>query len=299
MLASATGASASVRRLSIAAATKKSVVAVSVNIQTNFLDSRPAGSARMRVRGFAASNVWSASRLKAIAVERAPTIATVIQSSCQAAGIPRAASTAPKKAKGSAKSVCSILIISSVVRISRVASCSLAAIGKCFVNVRAVVINERQTHNDKANRRPAQNGWKERGGAVGRLQFAISNASRVADCQLISNLIFFDHDGRVVGLPAAPLCGLRVRDAELIEDAEDEMIDEFKDCLRAMIETGAGGQDARARVREAQHVLQVERVVRRLARHEDGLASLFQGHVGPAMNGIRACAPRNRSERSH
>src|ERR1043165_352277 len=60
-------------------------------------------------------------RLKAIAAERAPTIATVIQSACQRVGSPvavnpRAASSAPRKAKGSAKSVCSILIISSVVR---------------------------------------------------------------------------------------------------------------------------------------------------------------------------------------
>src|ERR1043165_8567774 len=35
---------------------------------------------------------------------------------CHALGIPRAARTAPRKANGSANSVCSILIISSVVR---------------------------------------------------------------------------------------------------------------------------------------------------------------------------------------
>src|SRR5438270_9650007 len=56
-------------------------------------------------------------RLKAIAVERAPNIATLIQTICHAVGIPRAASTAPRNANGSANSVCSILIISSVVRI--------------------------------------------------------------------------------------------------------------------------------------------------------------------------------------
>src|SRR6185369_5356043 len=55
-------------------------------------------------------------RLNAIAVERAPTIATVIQIICRGVGIPRAASTAPRKANGRANSVCSILIISSVVR---------------------------------------------------------------------------------------------------------------------------------------------------------------------------------------
>src|SRR6266567_6050765 len=55
-------------------------------------------------------------RLKAMAVERAPTIATVIQTSCNADGTPPAANTAPRKANGNANSVCSILIISSVVR---------------------------------------------------------------------------------------------------------------------------------------------------------------------------------------
>src|SRR6185503_8441823 len=55
-------------------------------------------------------------RLKAIAVERAPTIAMVIQKICLMVGRPFAASTAPSNANGSANSVCSILIISSVTR---------------------------------------------------------------------------------------------------------------------------------------------------------------------------------------
>src|SRR5205085_3355112 len=63
-----------------------------------------------------------------MAAERAPTIATAIQNSCHADGKPRAASTAPNKAKGSAKSVCSILIISSVVRTLCVVLLMLAAI---------------------------------------------------------------------------------------------------------------------------------------------------------------------------
>src|SRR5712692_3696656 len=55
-------------------------------------------------------------RLNAIAVERAPTIATAIHRICEKLGRPCAASTAPSNANGNAKSVCSILIISSVVR---------------------------------------------------------------------------------------------------------------------------------------------------------------------------------------
>ena len=60
-------------------------------------------------------------RLKVMAAERAPTIARVIQTTfaiqkfAPCAGISRAASAAPKKANGRAKSVCSILIISKVI----------------------------------------------------------------------------------------------------------------------------------------------------------------------------------------
>jgi len=76
----------------------------------------PAGRARVRVRGLAASMEASASRLKAIAAERAATIATTIQSNWCAVGKPPAASMAPQRAKGSAKMECSHLIISSVTR---------------------------------------------------------------------------------------------------------------------------------------------------------------------------------------
>ena len=92
-----------------------------MNAQAKGSESWPAGRARSRVRGLAASMCRSAMRLKAIAQERAPTIASAIQSNCRGAGSPPAASTAPSSAKGSAKSVCSILIISSVVRSCRAA----------------------------------------------------------------------------------------------------------------------------------------------------------------------------------
>ena len=44
-------------------------------------------------------------------------MAIVIHSSCRRVGSPSAANTAPKKANGKAKSVCSIFIISSVRRV--------------------------------------------------------------------------------------------------------------------------------------------------------------------------------------
>ena len=53
--------------------------------------------------------------LKVIAADLAPTIATVIQSICHQVGRPFAARIAPKNAKGSANSVCSNLIIASVI----------------------------------------------------------------------------------------------------------------------------------------------------------------------------------------
>src|SRR5580658_2439149 len=84
-------------------------------------ESMPAGRWRMRVRGLRASIPWSIRRLKAIAAERAPTIATTIQPIfVQAAAAPRPewrkASRAPVSAKGKAKTECSNLIISRVSR---------------------------------------------------------------------------------------------------------------------------------------------------------------------------------------
>ena len=73
--------------------------------------------ARVLVRGLAASSSASAQRLKAMAQERAVTMATRIQTRVRQAGSPLAASSAAVSAKGSAKIECSHLIISSVVRV--------------------------------------------------------------------------------------------------------------------------------------------------------------------------------------
>src|SRR5262249_17999922 len=89
---------------------------------TNRASTSPDGSARPAVRGLAASIRRSAILLNAIAADLAPTIASVIQiifSTQNHTGlgpISRAASVAPRKANGSANRVCSILIISSVIR---------------------------------------------------------------------------------------------------------------------------------------------------------------------------------------
>ena len=83
---------------------------------TNVGDRVPAGSARVWVRGLAASMEASATRLNAMAAERAEIMATMIHASCRMVGRPPAASIAPHRANGRAKMECSHLIISSVTR---------------------------------------------------------------------------------------------------------------------------------------------------------------------------------------
>ena len=75
----------------------------------------PMGRARTLVLGFSASKNRSAQRLNPMAAERAPTMATVIQRIVLHGGTPLAASSAPVKAKGKAKIVCSNLIISRMI----------------------------------------------------------------------------------------------------------------------------------------------------------------------------------------
>jgi hypothetical protein len=101
----------------MSAASTNKPAAATVKAQTKPTLSKPAGNALEAVRGFRASKLRSAMRLNAIAADRAPTIATTIQRICRSDGSPRAASTAPRKANGNAKSVCSILIISRVKRV--------------------------------------------------------------------------------------------------------------------------------------------------------------------------------------
>ena len=91
------------------------------NPQANPRDRRPVGKCRMLVRGLRASISKSTSRLKAMAAERAHTIAITIQNSLRAISPPpeplsRKASRAPVRANGRAKTECSNLIISSVSR---------------------------------------------------------------------------------------------------------------------------------------------------------------------------------------
>ena len=87
---------------------------VMVKMTANCTDRVPRGRARPLVRGFNLSKRASAILLKAMAALRAPTIAATIQPICHQDGKPFCASNAPINAKGRAKTVCSNLIISSV-----------------------------------------------------------------------------------------------------------------------------------------------------------------------------------------
>src|SRR6266481_7655124 len=114
-MANATGERYRVRRVSCPAAITNTTEAVATKSATNFRERVPAGMARVAVRGLAASIWASARRLKAMAADRAETMQTTIQQSCNAEGQPPAASMAAHRANGRAKIECSHLIISRVV----------------------------------------------------------------------------------------------------------------------------------------------------------------------------------------
>ena len=111
----ATGESHTASLFSCAAASMKTAHETITKMVTNFCESAPAGMARVAVRGLAASICASASRLNAIAAERAETMHKTIHPSCARVGRPPAASMAPHIANGRANTECSHLIISRVV----------------------------------------------------------------------------------------------------------------------------------------------------------------------------------------
>ena len=59
-----------------------------------------------------------------------------------------------------------------------------------------------------------------------------------------------------------------MRNTKLIENAKAKMVDERFDCLWSMIKTGAGRQEARARMRQSRHVFKMNRIVGRFAWHK-------------------------------
>src|ERR1039457_2407524 len=120
-MASATGASSRHSGPSSREANNKIAQEAKVKPQAKRLESRPAGRWRFEVRRLRASIGASSRRLKAMAAERAETMATTIQRKRQPKpGIEnpasRHASSAPVRANGRAKMECSNLIMSRVRR---------------------------------------------------------------------------------------------------------------------------------------------------------------------------------------
>src|SRR5579864_732792 len=120
-MASASGASLKHSGFNSRAAKTKTKAQAAMNPQAKRRDNKPAGKWRDLVRGLRASISASSTRLNAMATERAATMATTIQPMRQARAArakpaSRQASSAPVSAKGSAKTLCSNLIISSVNR---------------------------------------------------------------------------------------------------------------------------------------------------------------------------------------
>src|SRR5579883_1191091 len=115
-MTSATGDNLKAKSFNCEAASTKTAHEITVKTTAKRRLSLPVINGRIRVRGFLASNFRSAMRLKVMAALRAATIATMIQSNCLQVGHPRTARRAPVRANGNAKTECSNLIISSVVR---------------------------------------------------------------------------------------------------------------------------------------------------------------------------------------
>ena len=100
-------------------------------------------------------------------------------------------------------------------------------------------------------------------------------------------------------LQSSPLCRRRVWNSQVIQNAEYQMVDESFNGLRTMIETRTRRNDMGAGARQAQHVFQMNRVIRCFARHQHQLATLFQSHIRSPMNQVCARSGSNRPERAH
>src|SRR5580704_16218906 len=95
----------------------------------------------------------------------------------------------------------------------------------------------------------------------------------------------------------APAGGELVREPDLVEDARDDEVDERGDRRLAVVEAGREREDRRARAAEREHVLELDRRERRLARAEHELALLLERDRGRPVDEVLADAGRERAER--
>jgi len=111
----------------------------------------------------------------------------------------------------------------------------------------------------------------------------------------VTDLVFFGV-AAAGGLAVALHQG--VLDAEMVEDAGDDEVDDLLDPGLARVEAGGGGEDHGAGPRDAEHVLDHDLRVRRLARHEDQAPALLQADLGGPLDQVGRCAAGDPPERA-
>ena len=77
-----------------------------------------------------------------------------------------------------------------------------------------------------------------------------------------------------------------MRNIELVQYSEAEVIDEVIDGLWPVIKAGAGREDCRPGVSQFEHVVEMDGVVRCLAGHKNQPATLFQANVCGPVNKV-------------
>src|SRR5689334_10235581 len=78
-----------------------------------------------------------------------------------------------------------------------------------------------------------------------------------------------------------------VLEAELVETACDDEVDEVVDRFRPVVEARREEEHGCARLAHAEHVLEVDRRERRLARAEDQLAALLDRDARRPLDQVR------------
>ena len=97
----------------------------------------------------------------------------------------------------------------------------------------------------------------------------------------------------------APARDERVLEPDLVEHAADDEVDEVVDRLGAVVEARREEEDRRAGAAQREHVLEVDRRERRLARAEHELALLLQRDRGGTVDQVLHRTRRDRAERAH
>src|SRR5882762_2538720 len=257
---SATGESFRASGFNCHAAKMKIATAASVKIHAKPVESAPVASARWAVRGFALSKRTSAMRLTVMAALRAATMATMIQSNCFQVGQPwvlkRAASRAPVRANGKAKTECSNLIISRMVR-------------RRFIG------------------EPKQRILTQRSESSRRRRILFEQTQPINFATGASCFGFF---GRGLAGPAEH--GV-LRQIHLRQHAANVLCDYVVDGFWRVIIRENRGHDYRAGLLSAQHIFQMDAAEWCVAHAENQLAAFLEHDVGGAREEIVASAGSN------